>query len=743
MITVVVALAAVPAFAADPAAGPQRSSGEWTVTGPFGGSVRALAVAPDDPSTMFVGTSDGQLYRSRDAGATWSRTIPGFDRPGMVIDNLVIDPASPRSMYIGVWAVESDRKGGVFKSVDGGDTWRELPEMHDHSIRALELAPGESNVIVAGALDGVFRSEDAGRNWKRISPEGHAEIRNIESIAIDPRDSEVIYAGTWHLPWKTSDGGETWSSIKQGIIDDSDMFSIAIIQSKPDEIFASACSGIYQTRDAGANWKKVQGIPFTSRRTRMILPHPTRPEVVFAGTTQGLWRTMDDGKTWQLMTTKSLVINDIDIAPDQPDRVFLGTDNYGVLVSENLGASFLESNAGFIHRHVLTLLPDQDQEGRVYATMYGDSLAGGIFISTDGGRSWRQSIKGLGGRDVFALYQDPDSPSTIFAGTSYGVYRSRDRGETWGFVGTQKKKPVVKKPAASEDDEDTPPARPAHPARRSTRRGMWPAPELEASVTVAAATPAPQRRKKAPAKAPARRPVKRTKKAPEPVKPTGPELFTLENQVNHFERFTDADGKRWMLAATSIGLFRSTDPDKGWERLDTGGVMPPFASVATAASDPDKTLWLGSSRGLAFSKDGGMTWTPVGRGPRDESVKSIAVDPDDPRTVYVGCRGGLFKTSDGGRNWRKRGGGLPAGDITVVAIDPGDPSVVYAGDYMVGGIFRSKDRGEYWERLDSGLPSPRVWSLAPDPFDAGRIYAGSFSGGVYVFRMEPEATGSN
>lgn len=731
----VLVIAAAPVLAGAPPTTSQRSIGQWSVTGPFGGSVRSTAVAPDDPDRMYIGTSDGQLYRSRDGGKSWSRTVPGFDRPGLVIDNLIIDPESPSVMYIGVWSVESDAKGGVYKSTDAGDTWRELPDIRDHSIRALELAPSDTGIVVAGALDGVFRSEDGGTSWERISPEGHAEIRNIESLAIDPRDPDIIYAGTWHLPWKTTDGGQNWVSIKNGILDDSDMFSMEIIESRPDEIFASACSGIYQTRDAGATWKKVQGIPFTSRRTRVILPHPTRPEIVFAGTTQGLWRTLDDGKTWQLMTTKSLVINDIEVHPERPDRVYLGTDNYGVLVSENLGASFVESNAGFIHRHVLTLLPDFDEPGRVYATMYGDSLAGGVFISTDGGRTWRQSIKGLGGRDVFALYQDPDNPTTIYAGTSYGVYRSRDRAESWAFVGTVKKKPVPKKKAAAEDEDQDPDAR---PARRGRRRGMWPAPELEIAVA------APQR--KAPArKTQAKRPARKapTKKPVVPAKPAGPELFTLEIQVNHFERFTDAEGRRWLLAATATGLYRTTDPDKGWERLDTAGLMPPFATVGTAQSDPERTLWLGTARGLAFSKDEGKTWTPVSRGPDDESIKSIAVDPDDPKIVYVGCRGGLFKTSDGGRNWRKRGGGLPAGDITVVAIDPGDPNVVYAGDYMVGGIFRSKDKGELWERLDSGLPSPRVWSLAPDPFDEGRIYAGSFSGGVYIFRRMTDATPTN
>ena len=79
-----------------------------------------------------------------------------------------------------------------------------------------------------GALDGVFRSRDGGETWERISPENHAEIKNIESLAIDPQNPDIVYAGTWHLPWKTEDGGKNWHSISKGIAFDSDMFSIIV-----------------------------------------------------------------------------------------------------------------------------------------------------------------------------------------------------------------------------------------------------------------------------------------------------------------------------------------------------------------------------------------------------------------------------------------------------------------------------------------------------------------------------------
>src|SRR5207302_422572 len=119
-----------------------------------------------------------------------------------------------------------------------------------------------------------FRSYDAGETWERISPENHEEIRNIESVAVDPKDHNAIYAGTWHLPWKTTDGGNNWYSIKNGLIDDSDVFTITIDWSNHDTAYLGACSGIYRTDNAASLWRKIQGIPFSARRTRSIRQDP-------------------------------------------------------------------------------------------------------------------------------------------------------------------------------------------------------------------------------------------------------------------------------------------------------------------------------------------------------------------------------------------------------------------------------------------------------------------------------------
>ncbi len=110
-------------------------------------------------------------------------------------------------------------------------------------------------MLVAGTIGGVFRSADRGRTWSRLTPEGHPDLRNVGSVAVDPTDPMVIYAGTWHLPWKSTDGGRSWFPISAGMIDDSDVMTLTIDRANPQNVFATACSGIYRStrrrRDGG------------------------------------------------------------------------------------------------------------------------------------------------------------------------------------------------------------------------------------------------------------------------------------------------------------------------------------------------------------------------------------------------------------------------------------------------------------------------------------------------------------
>lgn len=703
---------------------------QFEVTGPWGGDVRSLVASTDDSDLLYLGTADGQIFRSSDGARTWRRLRPGLEKRGLSVDNIVLDPRDPKTMYAGAWAVARDEEGGVFRSSDGGEHWKLLEGTKKLSVRSLAIAPSDSNLLIVGSanddpnLNGAFRSRDAGKTWERITLLGDKEIRNIQSIAIDPHDTNVIYVGTWHLPWKTTDGGVSWKQTGYkavGMIDDSDVFGITVNPTNANIVFVNACSGIYRSASRGEKWAKVPGIPFSARRTYKLLVHPTNPSVIFAGTSEGLWRSKDDGKRWMLLTSKTLVIRSIVVTPDKPNRVLIATDDVGVRVSENLGDDFRESNTGFIHRHVLAIKSDATERGRLLASVFHDSTGGSVFASADGGLSWQSSSTGLAGRDVFSFYQMPDTPNVIYAGTNNGVYRSNDRGSMWSFTGAAQIK-KSEKPAKS----------PARSTRKKRAAVNWSPTQLGRYETVAASKRTSSQKSKRPAQ-------KRTAKRERPKIETGlaPGFVELTKEVDDITSFTDAEGHVALLAATMDGLYRTFDESRGWQKVTISGYESGgrVFTVSTHKDTPRK-IFAGTKQGLFISNDGGETWQHVDRGPSDMSVKAIAQDPRDAQLVIVGTNQYIFRSTNGGRTWARRGGGLPAGDFTSVVISPTNPDEVMVSEYSHGGVFRSTDKGYMWERVDVELPSNRVWTLTFDPFERDRVYLGSFSSGVYVFTIQ-------
>jgi photosystem II stability/assembly factor-like uncharacterized protein len=226
------------ALGASALAAPARAAEAWIPVGPPGGDARSLAADPRDPSRVYLGTADGVFYRSEDGGRRWRRLSPGFPLRGQSLDDIVIDPEG--GLYVGYWTVATNDGGGVARSTDGGETFKVLPGIEGQAVRALALAPSAPNVLVAGTLSGVFRTGDGGKNWRRISPEGHIDLRNVGSIAFDPGQADTIYAGTWHLPWKTRDGGRTWYPISKGMIEDSDVMTLTVDAKRPPVVYATA-----------------------------------------------------------------------------------------------------------------------------------------------------------------------------------------------------------------------------------------------------------------------------------------------------------------------------------------------------------------------------------------------------------------------------------------------------------------------------------------------------------------------
>ena len=758
----------------------------WEATGPLGGDVRSLVIDPQDPRRLYFGTIDGQIYASADAGETWSR-VGGFNRPGLLIDHIIVDPRDSKVMYVG--AHRHKEPGGFFKTTDGGATWRESEQLKGEALHSLTQSAKNPDLLFAGSNRGVWRSADAGDRWEMLDTSTTPGLINIESLAVDPRDPNVVYAGTWYLPYKTTDGGRTWSITKAGVIDDSDIFAIEIDYRNPDHVIMSACSGIYETRNAGATWRKVNGIPSQSRRTRAILQNPGRPDTIYAGTTEGFWMSTNGGADWKVTTNRqSFEVNAIAVHPSNPDTVYIGTNNYGVMVSRDGGRNFAPSNGGYSGRRAYTVVPDREKPGRVYATTINTATGGGYFyVSNDAGETWQLSARNMPARLIaYSILQDERDGNVIYLGTNHGLYRSLDRGASWAPV-------TEPKPKAA------PRARSRRGAARTRASSAAAREEAAGAATAPAPKPTPNDAVKRAQEAlnlagfPVGKPdgiagtrtVAQLRKyqAAKGIPVTGKfdaatfvalglaggmqEAGAMADALQNAPMFlTDTinqlaytgderDGQLGMLAATNAGLFRSYDLTKGWERVPFGpGFDVRTLCVATSPLEPE-TIFVGTSNsGVLITRDNGKTWEQARGIPTEAPVNVIERDPKRADNVYVGTTQTLYVSHDGGRRWLRRGGNLPLGSFTSVLVNPENPDEVFVGNAYErggkvftpaegGGVFRSTDKGMTWQRLDPQLPSRRVWALAFDPRDTSRIFVGTHSAGVYVARRGADSAATS
>ena len=594
----------------------------WEAIGPFGGHAQKIAMDPANSSHLYAATKNGQIYQSVDAGGKWTR-LPFTLTPASSLNAFIINPKDPNEIYVGVarnFATMDDT--GVFKSEDAGRNWTLLAPTKTWSVLSVGIHPTQTSILVAGTEEGVFRSDDSGQTWKQISPVNHARIKAIVSVALDPTNPGIIYAGTTHLAWKTVNGGVTWQAIHLGMADDSDVFSIVVNRSNPLEVYIGVCGGIYRSETGGARWLRTAGVPESSRRTHQIIQDPSNPRILYAATAHGLWKSVDKGVTWSLAHQYPYIVNSFVIDPKDSKKIYIATDRSGLLRSVDGGATFVPINDGFVNRSIGRLI----SEDALYATSVYEGDFGGIFTTLDQGGTWALSANqgALKGKNIVSFAVSPKNAAWMFAGTYDGLLQSMDAGKTWQVVNGLSGKAgpgKVRDVAFSETEPGT------------------------------------------------------------------------------------------LYAATDHGLYKSADSGESWKTIPADVLNTTIYELALAPADSNLMV-VRTDKGVLLSANGGARWSPLDLG-KETRVFDLAFSYSKKAEIFVATSAGLLFSGDEGQSWKPIENGLPAYRLDQVLLMRDKPGEIYVLRKDTRQMWVSQNAGKDWRVVETrGLEGTSLLSMS-------------------------------
>ena len=288
--------------------------------------------------------------------------------------------------------------GGLWVSRDGGRTWSEVAGLRGSRFAPLRRRLPIPRCCLRGRWRESFGAHDAGATWAQISPPGSHEIHEVESLAVDPTRPEYRLCRHLAPALEDDDGGKNWHNIKQGVIDDSDVFSIIIDPVKPTLCLCSAHAAA-STRARMRASCSTRFRAFHQRRAgrAFCMQDPAIHDVVYAGTTEGLYKTVDGGKTFKRMTGPDVIVNDVFVDPQDSNHVLLATDRGGVLCQQRCRGELYCIECGLLRAQGGSAAGGSERPGRLYAGVVNDKSYGGVFVSGDGGGAGADRRAGLEG----------------------------------------------------------------------------------------------------------------------------------------------------------------------------------------------------------------------------------------------------------------------------------------------------------------------------------------------------------
>ena len=413
--------------------------------------VGALAIDPQNPETLYAGTRTG-VFKSRDGGASWNATNSGLSTipvgppsPFTTVNRLLIDPQNPNTVYArGTYPLYVNGNlwgniGGIFKTADGGASWKALilPDSRPPGVlpfsNAMPLAidsQDPATIYVSGGFPtALLKTSDGGATWSVVD-----STMSFFSMAIGPQGSNTLYGANSSGIFKSTDAGLSWTKTGSGLSSGAGFFFNVIDPQDPRTLYASGFDGLFKTTDGGANWTLLNSGLSTARIQALALD-PQNSSSMYA-TYWGLLKSADAGSHWSRVNTGDFYPAEITIDPQDPTTMYAdglqtcedGPPHY-IFKSTDAGSNWSKAMSGLPFVNVNALVIDPTNRNTIYA---GGGL--GVFKSIDAAASWNAANTGMPAADISALAVDPRTSSTVFAGGLGGVFKSTDGGASWNAV---------------------------------------------------------------------------------------------------------------------------------------------------------------------------------------------------------------------------------------------------------------------------------------------------------------------